>query len=151
MSSDAPPSKRKRPQRTCVALALKKKQLADKVYVYERLEEVHAILATSPHTHNENVVRALLHSISTYLESHRSDPAHASTTACMTPASNNSEHKDQADDLDDGINIDDEDSWSDELSEHSSDIDFIAASDDEGSYVPSEEEEEYVDSTNSDE
>ena len=148
MSSDSPPSKRKRPQRACVATATQKKQLNEELYINAMLEEVYELLSDSPHTHDENVVHALLQSISKYLDTHQSVIT-AQNVPCVE--SSHVEHNDPEDDPDNEVDIDDEDSWSDELSEHSSDRDFIAASDDEGSYVPSEEEGEYVDSTNSDE
>ena len=151
MSDSSPPNKRKRPQRRCVAMAKKKKQLTEELYVCEMLEEVHMILSGASHSGDDNNVRALLSSISTFLETRQSVVAHAQSVHGLQSSDN--EHKDPEDDPDNGIDINDEDSWSDELSEHSSDRDFIAASDDEGSYVPSEdeEEEEYVDSTHSDE
>lgn len=150
MSDSCPPSKRKRPQRKCVATAKKKKQLMDEFYVCEMLEEVHVILSNTSHFGDDNNVRTLLDNISTFLETRQSATAH--TPSVKGLVSNDNEPKGPEDDPDNGIDINDEDSWSDELSEHSSDRDFIAPSDDEGSYVPSDEEEdEYVDSTNSEE
>lgn len=148
MSSDSPPSKRKRPQRKCVATATQKKQLNEELYISAMLEEVYELISDSPHTYNTKHVQTLLNSILTFLDTHQTVIT-AQNVRCVE--SSNVEHNDPEDDPDNGIDIDDEDSWSDELSEHSSDRDFIAASDDEGSYVPSEEEEEYVDSTISDE
>ena len=148
MSDSSPPSKRKRPQRACVATATQKKQLNEELYINAMLEEVYELLSDSPHTYNTKHVQTLLNSISTFLDTHQSVIT-AQNVRCVESSDN--EHKDPEDDPNNGVDINDEDSWSDELSEHSSDRDFIAPSDDEGSYVPSEEEEEYVDSTHSDE
>ena len=148
MSDSSPPNKRKRPQRKCVAMA---KKTIDRRIVCEMLEEVHMIRCVSFWRRQQR--SGLAEQYFNLSETRQSVVAHAQSVHGLQSSDN--EHKDPEDDPDNGIDINDEDSWSDELSEHSSDRDFIAASDDEGSYVPSEdeeeEEEEYVDSTHSDE
>jgi TATA-binding protein-associated factor Taf7 len=96
----------------------------------------------SKHSHDDADIQALLDSIDIFRRNH-----------CATKYSPSHEQKeqDEADeDQDDGIDLDDGDTWSDELSEHDSDRDFIAPSDEEdkdASYEPSESEAEDTEDT----
>ena len=127
------PTKRKRPQRSCT-LRAKAKDIA---LSCELMETVQAYL--SKYTHDDADIQTLLDSIDVFRQKH--------CTAQYFPLN---EKKENDEDDEDGIDIADEDSWSDELSEHESDREFIAPSDEEeedGSYVPSESEDQSTQDT----
>ena len=124
--SATPPNKRQRLPRACV-LHAKQRDVALSCDLLDTIKEY-----LFKHSHDDDHIQALLSSIDTFRQTH-------ATSRSDSPL----EQKDQ--DTDDGIDLNDEDSWSDELSEHESDREFIAPSDEDpdgSSYVPSESEDE---------
>lgn len=128
------PAKRKRLQRSCTVRA-KQQDIALSCDLMESIQD-----CLSKHSHDDADIQALLDSIDIFRRNH-----------CTTPYSPSHEQKEQDDeDHDDGIDIEEEDTWSDEMSEHDSDRDFIAPSDEEeedASYEPSENEAEDTEDT----
>lgn len=131
--STVQPSKRKRLQRSCTIRA-KANDIARSCDLMESVQ-VHL----SKYNQDDADIQTLLDSIDVFRRKHsttRYFPSH--------------EQKEQDEEEEDGIDLDDEDSWSDELSEHDSDLEFIAQSDEEeqdSSYVPSESEEQSTQDT----
>ena len=129
--STARPTKRKRLPRSCTVRA-KQQDIALSCELMESIQD-----CLSKHSHDDADIQALLDSIDIFRRNHY---------ATQYSPSHEQKEPDEADeDQDDGIDLEEEDTWSDELSEHDSDRDFIAPSDEEeedASYMPSESEAE---------
>ena len=129
------PAKRKRLPRSCT-LRAKQQDIALSCDLMESIQDY-----LSKHRHDDADIQTLLDSIDIFQRKYQA-------TRCS--ASHEQKEQDQEDE-DDGIDLEEEDTWSDEVSEHESDRDFIAPSDEEeegdASYVPSESEDESTQDT----
>ena len=120
----SPPTKRQRLPRACKT----KRKEKDIEQACELLENINFFLIKYS---DDDTIKSLLNNITQFLDKYQTKPKEEQKQEPDSPLVGKYVY----------IELSDHDSWSDELSEHSSDRDFIASSDDEEAGRDDEDEE----------